>query len=290
MKVLITGSNGMLAQDLIPQLEEENWQTDAFTKNELDITQPKLIETRLLEIGPEVVINCAAYTQVDQAEIDAANAKRVNRDGVRYLARLCARYQIKLVHISTDFVFDGKQSEPYTESDTPNPTGVYGQSKLAGEKVILTESIDALIVRTSWLYGAEGHNFVKTMLRLARERSEIKVVDDQIGSPTWTVDFAQALVRLLKARASGIIHFSNRGQCSWYEFASNTIQIAYQQGYLSQQPSLVPIPTSQYPTPAQRPAFSVLNCEKYSKLTQQLPPHWQKSLAQMITQLSENSR
>ena len=289
MKLLITGSGGMLAQDLIQQLEEERWHYHAFAKRELDITQPESIENHLSQIKPDVLINCAAYTQVDQAEEDAIHAKQVNHEGVAHLAHFCAQYQVKLLHLSTDFVFDGEQSEPYTESNTPNPTGVYGQTKWAGEEAILKQTTDALIVRTSWLYGVAGNNFVKTMLRLAQERPEIKVVNDQIGSPTWTVDLAKALIHLLKIEASGMIHFSNRGQCSWYEFARETIQVAHQQKLLSELIPVIPIPSSEYPTPAKRPAFSTLNCEKYTKLTGQTPPCWQASLTQMLGQLSQNS-
>ncbi len=289
MKLLITGSGGMLAQDLIQQIQEEQWRYHAFTKRELDITEPESIAKHLLQIKPDVLVNCAAYTQVDQAENDEINAKRVNQEGAGHLAHFCREYQIKLVHLSTDFVFDGKQAEPYTESNRPNPTGIYGHTKRAGEEAILQQTTDAIIVRTSWLHGVGGKNFVKTMLRLAQKQPEIKVVDDQIGSPTWTVDLAQALIHLLKVGASGIIHFSNRGQCSWYEFAQKAIQIAHQQGILPQKTPVLSMPSSEYPTPAKRPAFSVLNCKKYTELTGQTPPHWQAGLAQMITQLSRDS-
>ncbi|MBF0279412.1 MAG: dTDP-4-dehydrorhamnose reductase [SAR324 cluster bacterium] len=289
MKLLITGSNGMLAQDLIQELEKVDWAFHAFTKKELDITQPAKIAEILQQIKPDALINCAAYTQVDQAEEEALTAKKINHEGAANLARYCAMQQVKLIHLSTDFVFDGMQTEPYSESDAPNPSGVYGQTKRAGEISILEQMRDALIIRTSWLFGASGKNFVKTMLRLARSGSEIKVVDDQIGSPTWTVDLAKALIHLLQLKVSGIVHFSNRGECSWHELAAKTIEIAHQKGMLSNVIKVRPIPGSEYPTPAKRPAYSSLNCAKYQNLTGKTPPCWQASLTQMLEQLSQNS-
>lgn len=286
MKLLITGANGMLARDLIVQLQKEGWPCAAFSKEELDITDAHSIEKQLLATLPEVVINCAAYTHVDQAETDDLQVKQVNQEGVAQLARLCKNTRSKLVHISTDFVFDGRRTAPYSESDVPNPLGIYGKTKWGGEQAILQLDFDYLIVRTSWLYGVDGKNFVKTILRLAKERAELQVVADQIGSPTWTADLAQALAHLLKVKASGLFHFSNQGQCSWYEFACEIMQTAYQQGMLSKKIPVRSIASADYPTPAKRPAFSVLDCQKYSALTQQTIPSWQDSLARMLTQLS----
>lgn len=287
MKILVTGANGMLAHDLIQQLKKEDWLVYTFSKQELDITQSESIQKQIENFKPNVVINCAAYTKVDQAESEEKSACGINWQGVKNLSNVCSQHKVKLVHVSTDFVFDGNQNEPYLENDVTHPQGVYGVTKLKGEQAIQNTNVNYLIVRTSWLYGAKGHNFVKTMLRLANERSELKVVDDQIGCPTWTFDLANALISLIKEKSLGIYHFSNQGQCSWYEFAKEAIEVAYHQKYITQIPKIFPIPTSEYPLPAKRPLFSVLNCEKYMQSTQQSPPEWKESLSKMIKTLSE---
>ncbi|MBF0288311.1 MAG: dTDP-4-dehydrorhamnose reductase [SAR324 cluster bacterium] len=288
MKLLIAGANGMFAHDLIQLLQQtgdvsQEWDCHAPSETEFNITELESIEQTVYAVNPHILINCAAYTQVDQAETDIVRAKLINEEGVQNLAHICAKNHVKLIHLSTDFVFDGNQSEPYLESDEPNPQGVYAQTKLAGEQAIQNSDVDHLIVRTSWLYGAAGHNFVKTMLHLAQEHPELKVVCDQIGSPTWTVDLAKAMLFLLKADAAGIVHFSNQGQCSWHEFAKETIQIAHELDYLPQLTPVLKVSTTEYPLPAKRPAFSVLNCDKYTTLTKQVPPPWKSSLKQMLT-------
>ncbi len=294
MKLLIAGANGMFAHDLIQSLQQSNdslhtWDYHAPLETELDITQPESIEQNIHHFNPQVLVNCAAYTQVDQAETDVSQATQINQEGVRHLAQICTKKQVKLVHFSTDFVFDGNQSIPYLESDQPRPQGIYAQTKLAGEHAIQKSSVDYLIIRTSWLYGVAGHNFVKTILRLAKERPDLKVVCDQVGSPTWTVDLAQAMISLLKVDAAGIVHFSNHGQCSWYEFAKAIIQIAHELDYLPQSTPVRPIPTTEYPLPAKRPTFSVLNCDRYMRLTKQTPPSWQSALKQMLTKLLQTN-
>ncbi len=289
MKLLITGANGMLAHDLIQYLQSYGWPYEACTKTKLDITQPEAIQAKLASFQPDGVVNCAAYTQVDLAEKETEAAQQINGIGPKHLAEQCAKAQIKLVHISTDFVFDGQSADPYVESAPTNPLGAYGQTKLAGEQAILAKLENHLIIRTSWLYGVQGKNFVKTMVRLAKERPELRVVHDQIGSPTWTADLAYAIVALLETNATGVVHFSNRGQCSWCQFAQEAIYHAYQQGLTSKVPPVHPITTAEYPTPAKRPAFSVLDTSRYKQWTQQTPPRWQESLAHMIHQLAQAS-
>ncbi|MGK5092975.1 dTDP-4-dehydrorhamnose reductase [Deltaproteobacteria bacterium TL4] len=287
MNLMLVGAGGMLAQDLRRVLSQKSINCQAFEEHELDITHPEKVDAALSHIHPEVLINCAAYTQVDQAESDSAKAMLINRDAPLLLAKACLKHQSKLLHISTDFVFDGTSNKPYTESVRPNPLSVYGKSKHQGEVAIQQSGANYLIVRTAWLYGVAGHNFVKTMLRLSRERQSLKVVHDQIGSPTWTVDLANALVDLITRQATGLVHYSNREQCSWYEFAKTIIEQAYQLQLIEKIIPVHPIPTTDYPTPAKRPAFSVLDCGQYTRLTQKIPPAWYLSLGQMLTELKK---
>ncbi|MDE5704147.1 MAG: dTDP-4-dehydrorhamnose reductase, partial [Bacteroidales bacterium] len=231
----------------------------------------------------DVVINAAAYANVDQAENDPKSAFAVNRDGVQVLARVCADMGVYLVHVSTDYVFDGRRDEPYTEAEAVAPLGVYGASKRAGEEEMLrTSGLDGLIVRTAWLYSAFGKNFVKTMLRLGRERQEVHVVADQIGSPTWARDLAEALLVMIgsayRSRRHGveIYHYANEDQCSWCEFAMAVM-------HMKQLSCLVnPIATSEYPTICQRPAYSLLDKSKIKRVYGLYIPPWEASLEKML--------
>lgn len=282
MHIILTGAGGMLALDLIQQLSQTEWKLTALSRNELDITNPKQVHSSLEKYQPDVLINCAAYTNVDGAETHKTEANLVNADAAGILAECCKKQNTKLVHISTDFVFDGCSKSAYTEDHPTAPIGVYGNSKLAGEKIIKNSGADFLIVRTSWLYGTHGRNFVKTMLRLTKEQQEVRVVCDQTGSPTWTQDLADALIRLIQCDAKGIVHFSNSGQCSWYDLAKKTLELGQELGVISCSPALFPIPTSEFPTLAKRPCFSVLDSALYQKITQKTPPPWQETLRRMI--------
>lgn len=264
MVVLVTGANGQLGQSL--QFIAEKYPQIDFVfcdSKALDITQKAGIESVFNKIKPDFCINTAAYTAVDKAETETEKAEAINVTGVKNLAEICKEFKTQLIHVSTDFVFDGTKKTPYTEEDIPNPKSVYGQTKLDGEKAVQAILEDYFIIRTSWVYSQFGANFMKTMLRLGAERDSLSVVNDQIGTPTNAVDLAEALVQIVvfvsqhpTHKVSGIYNFSNEGSCSWFDFAkkifeNNTINI-----------DLQPIPTSSYPTPAQRPKYSVLDKTK----------------------------
>lgn len=221
MKVLITGAGGQLGTDLtlLLQREPERYQVFPLTHSELDITKQEQVEKTLLTIRPDIVIHTAAYTNVDRAEVEPDRAYAVNAFATLHLATTVEQLQAKLVYLSTDYIFNGKIITPYHEADVPNPLNIYGKSKLEGEKFVQSSTSRYFIVRTSWLYGQYGSNFVKTMLSLAKERQELIVVNDQVGSPTYTVDLAHFLKILMNTDYYGIFHATNSGQCSWYEFA-----------------------------------------------------------------------
>lgn len=264
MVVLVTGSNGQLGQSL--QYVAKNHPEIHFVfcnSSELDISSKNSCEQVFSKFKPNYCINTAAYTAVDKAETEAEKAYLINVIGARNLAELCQFYQTTLLHVSTDFVFDGTKTFPYTEEDIPNPTGVYGQTKLDGELEVQNKCDNYFIVRTSWVYSQFGNNFMKTMLRLAHERDSISVVDDQIGTPTNAVDLANALLSIIlfshknsETKKYGIYNFSNEGQCSWFDFAKMIFKI----NNISL--NLQSIPTSSYPTPAKRPSYSVLDKAK----------------------------
>lgn len=277
MIVLVTGANGQLGQSL--QFIASNYPELQFvfcTSSDLDITNLEDCEAIFFKIKPNYCINAAAYTAVDKAESEYEKAQAINVIGAQNLAEVCKKQSTILLHISTDFVFDGDKNSPYTELDIPNPTGVYGQTKLDGEKAIQAVFENYYIIRTSWVYSQFGNNFMKTMLRLASERDTISVVNDQIGTPTNAVDLAGALITIIstKKNAFGVYNFSNEGQCSWYDFAKaifdiNNIRI-----------DLQPIPTTSFPTPAKRPAFSVLDKTKIKTSFGIEIKSWEESLKQ----------
>jgi dTDP-4-dehydrorhamnose reductase len=254
MKVAVTGAAGQLGTDLCRRLRDSGHEAVALARRDLDLAHPEQVRETISALAPDWVVNCAAYTQVDRAESEVDQAFAVNRDGARALAQAVARTSGRLLQVSTDFVFDGSQSHPYREEDAASPLGVYGRSKWEGEQAVLDCLPEALIVRTAWVHGAHGHNFVKTILRLASERERLTIVDDQVGSPSWTGDIAVALVRLMEQQAGGIFHYTNEGVASWYDFAWAILEEARGLGLLVKDCELVPIPTSAYPTPARRPA------------------------------------
>ena len=284
MVVLVTGANGQLGQSL--QFIAKNYPELHFvfcSSSDLDITNLESCQAVFLKIKPNYCINAAAYTAVDKAESEPEKAYLINVIGARNVAEVCKKQNTILLHISTDFVFDGNATKPYSENDIPNPTGVYGQTKLEGEKAIQTTFENYYIIRTSWVYSQFGNNFIKTMLRLASERDSISVVNDQIGTPTNAIDLAECLVKIIchtelvevqqpTTDNFGVYNFSNEGQCSWYDFAKeickiNNIKI-----------DLKPIPTSSFPTPAKRPKYSVLDKTKIKSTFWVEIKNWELSL------------
>jgi dTDP-4-dehydrorhamnose reductase len=268
MNLLVTGCRGMLGQDLIPRLKDAGFEQQCVDIAEMDITKRDLVLNRVGAIKPDLVINCSAYTAVDKAESEQDLAFAVNRDGPGHLADACNKLGIPLIHISTDYVFDGQSSRPYREDDSANPIGVYAQSKWEGEEEVRRRLERHIIVRTSWLFGYHGSNFVKTILRLAGERDQLKVVKDQKGCPTWTGHLAEALAQIaerirtnIKDAPWGTYHYCGKGATTWFDFAVDIVEQArrYRDLKVSQ---IAPIPTSEYPTPAKRPMNSELDCGK----------------------------
>ena len=283
MVVLVTGSTGQLGQSLqfiAPKFLEIDF---VFCSSaDLDLTNLESCQAVFLKIKPNYCINAAGYTAVDKAESESEKAHSINVIGAQNLAAVCKEYSTVLLHISTDFVFDGNATKPYTENDIPNPTGAYGQTKLDGEKAIQDTFDNYFIIRTSWVYSQFGNNFMKTMLRLASERDSVSVVNDQIGTPTNAVDLAEVLIKIItfsslsfgegRGEAFGIYNFSNEGQCSWYDFAQKIFEIN------NITINLHPIPTSSFPTAAQRPNFSVLDKSKIKSAFEIQIKSWEESL------------
>ena len=284
--IALIGANGMLAA-AIKKLTPAEYQIQSYDLPDFDLTNSEQVLS-LREDPPDIIINCAAYTNVDGCEEQNELAMRVNGDGPGILAELAKQVGAILVHVSTDFVFDGSKDSPYLEDDLPRPLSVYGKSKLSGEQQIQQSGLTKyFILRTSWLYGAGGNNFVETMIRLAKERPTLKVVADQQGTPTWTEDLAGAIFRLLALTSDsspvtrhppyGLYHYSNDGVCSWYEFACEIINQVRADEVL-QVKELLPIPTDGYPLPAERPKYSVMSKEKIRQVTGLDIPAWQRSL------------
>ena len=277
MVVLVTGANGQLGQAI--RFVAANYPTIDFvfcSSSDLDITNKENCESVFNEEKPDLCINSAAYTAVDKAESDSEKAELINVIGAKNLAESCKKFNAILIHISTDFVFDGSKKEPYNETDLPNPKGVYGQTKLEGEKAI-QEVFDAyFIIRTSWVYSQFGNNFMKTMLRLASEKTSVSVVNDQIGTPTNAVDLANAILKIVESKTNnnqyGIYNFSNEGECSWFDFAKKIFEINHVKI------DLIPIPTTQFPTPAARPKYSVLDKSKIKTTFGIEIKHWEQSI------------
>ena len=273
---LITGCNGQLGRELTARISNAI-ATDSDT---LDITDFDAIQKFVRENNIDTIINCAAYTAVDRAESDVDLATRVNVNGPENLARTGC----KLVHISTDYVFDGTSHTPYKTTDATNPASVYGKTKLAGERAILQNNDNAIIIRTAWLYSPHGNNFVKTMLRLGAQRETINVVCDQIGTPTYAGDLADAIVKILpqiNRDTAGIYHYTNLGVCSWYDFATAIMELGGRKCHVNA------IPTSEYPTAATRPFYSVLDKTKIVKTFDITIPHWHDALRHCLPQIQE---
>jgi len=274
-KVLITGAKGQLGSAIGEVSKKYDSLECCFTDlDELDITNAGALDAFMERLRPDILINCAAYTAVDKAEEEKDKAFLINSHACGNLAQMSLKYGCKLLHISTDFVFDGRQNTPLHENDPTGPLSVYGASKLEGEKRILSACPDALIIRTSWLYYQQGHNFVRTMQRYGRERAELSVVYDQLGSPTYAGDLAQAVLQIISAfpDAKGIYHYANEGVISWFDFAKTIMELSEIKCQLH------PVLTSQYPTAAKRPAYSVLDKAKFRESFGIAIPWWKDSL------------
>jgi len=252
MKILVTGAKGMLGQDLCPVLEDEDYEVVETSIENLDITDINQVREKISEEQPDIVIHCAGYTKVDLAETEKDLAHKINVTGTENIAKICGENNIILVYISTDYVFDGAKNEPYTPEDIPNPLNYYGQTKLEGELAVQEYCKKYYIVRTSWLYGHHGKNFVETMISLA-DKPEVKVVNDQIGCPTWTMDLCEGILDLIQEELDfGIYHICGSGYTSWYDFAKEI----YKQ--LNLNVNLLPCKTEDFPRPATRPKFSAM--------------------------------
>ena len=269
-KLLVTGAKGMLGQAVVAAAEKSGDQTLALGRSELDITDAAAVATAIEQFEPDALINCAAWTDVDGAEAEEAAATEINGSGAANLAAACTRNGVRLVHVSTDYVFDGSATEPYLESDPVSAQSAYSRSKLAGEVAIEAGGGDYAIVRTAWLFGAGGPNFVDTMLKLGSEREQIEVVTDQIGCPTWTGHLAPALIACAAAEQTGIFHAVGGGRCSWFDLASETIALA------GLSCKVEPTTTESFPRPAPRPAFSVLGSERGGEAI--VLPDWHEGL------------
>ena len=284
MKVLVTGSNGQLGNELrllarlTPEIEF------LFTDlDELDITDRSAIENTFSDFKPSWLINCAAYTGVDKAEQEPEKAMLINAFAPGLLAEIASKQNTRLIHISTDYVFDGRSNKPYREEEAIVPLdSVYAKSKADGEKNVISNCPLAIVIRTSWLYSSFGNNFVKTIRRVGLEHGELKVVADQIGSPTWAHDLAEAILNLIELNAdAGIFHFANEGICSWYDFANAIVELSGIECIVN------PTDTESYPLPSPRPFYSVLDKSKYKAFTRKSIPYWRDSLKKCIALLNE---
>jgi dTDP-4-dehydrorhamnose reductase len=291
--ILLIGSNGQVGTEL-QQILAQDHTIKAVARPTIDLTQPDTLRQVIREVQPEIIINAAAYTAVDRAESEPELATAINATSVQIIAQESKTLGAFLIHLSTDYVFDGKSSYPYRETDMTNPLSVYGQTKLAGELAIQQATPHHLILRTAWVYGIFGKsNFVKTMLRLAQERPEIRVVADQIGSPTWAKDIAIAISQFipqLNSEMAGTYHYTNSGVASWYDFAVAIFEEARQLGFEIKVPKIIPITTPEYPTPAHRPGYSVLACGKIAQVLGVNPPHWRQSCRLMLQESLHNSQ
>ncbi len=283
-KIWITGSNGQLGSELSALAKNVSEAAFIYTDvGELDITDLDQVRNFVVEQQPDFLINCAAYTAVDRAEEDAYTAFRVNAYGPRNLALACHEASVRMIHLSTDYVFDGKSTCPYTEESRVNPQSVYGHSKLEGEREVLVNDANAIIIRTAWLYSSYGSNFVKTMLRLASERDSVRVVADQCGTPTYARDLAEAILLVVKKTAAnpgfwtpGLYHYSNEGVCTWYDFAMAIMEEA------GLSCAVIPVATAEFPVIANRPAYSVLSKSKFCNTFGFDVPHWRSSLRECL--------
>ncbi|MDP8943979.1 MAG: dTDP-4-dehydrorhamnose reductase [Actinomycetota bacterium] len=270
MRILVTGAGGMLGRDVVRAAERAGHDAIALPRPELDVTDAAAVFERVADARPDAIVNCAAYTDVDGAERDPEAAMRVNAEGAGIAAAAAAAARARVVYLSSDYVFDGAKGAPYLESDEPGPLSAYGRSKLAGERATAEATPRHLVVRSSWLFGTGGRNFVETMLSLGRERGELRVVTDQVGCPTYTPHLAAGLVDLIEAGALGTCHVAGGGACSWFEFA---VEILSRAGVAA---LVEPCASEELPRPAPRPAYSALGSERPDAPRL---PHWTAGLA-----------
>jgi dTDP-4-dehydrorhamnose reductase len=308
-RILLIGRNGQIGQELqqlfVHQTISSKIQLTALGRQELDLLDSEKIQNAIAQVEPDLVINAAAYTAVDKAETEPEMAMAINGIAPGVMAKAVKEIGSTLIHISSDYVFDGDRSTPYLESDPTNPLGIYGQSKFLGEERVRNNCARHIILRTAWVYGNRGHgNFVKTMLKLGRERDEIRVVSDQIGSPTWAKDIAATIIQLLTAITlsdekntttfnvpeMGIYHYTNSGVASWYDFAVAIFEEARSLNLPLKIKQIVPIATSEYPTLAKRPAYSVLAGGKIADALGYSSSHWRHSLKQMLLELANSQK
>lgn len=288
MKVLVTGGGGQLGLCLRDCLKEEDVKAIIVSRKELDITRLEACNETLYQHRPDIIINCAAYTAVDEAERAPDLANQINNIGVRNLATTCQEMNIPLIHISTDYVFDGRSNRPFIESDPTSPKSVYGDSKLKGELAISELLSRFIIIRTSWLYSEYNKNFVKTMIKLAKERDSLSVVNDQQGSPTYALDLARAIVSAVdyiynqSGQVKKTYHFANEGVCSWFTFANAIFKKSAEIGLIDKEPTVTPVTSEEFKTLAQRPAYSALNSSKIMTDCNADNRQWDEALGSML--------
>ncbi|SFD73029.1 dTDP-4-dehydrorhamnose reductase [Flavobacterium phragmitis] len=278
-KILVTGAKGQLGSELLVLASSySNYEWIFADRTKVALDDLELLQSQLREIKPDIIFNCGAYTAVDKAESERDLAFKINHLAVELIAKYAKENNVKLIHISTDYVFDGFSSIALDEEAETNPINVYGESKLAGEVACLRENPDSIVIRTSWVYSKFGNNFVKTMQRLMREKEEINVVNDQIGSPTYAADLAQAMIDIVQSSEwfPGIYNYSNEGEISWFDFAVSIKELG------DYNCKIGGIPSSSYPTPAKRPSFSLLNKDKIKKTYNLDIPYYKKSLKKMF--------
>jgi len=287
INILVTGSNGQLGSEIKQLSKEYSYRFYFTTKKELDISNMQDIRKYIIYNNIDTIINCAAYTAVDKAENEKELADLINHRAVKNLAILSNELNLKLIHISTDYVFDGKNYKPYSEEDKTNPQSVYGQTKLDGEKSIIEYNLkNSIIIRTSWVYSSFGNNFVKTMLKLGKEKDELGVIFDQVGTPTYARDLAKTILDIIPKIQNSkleIYHYSNEGVLSWYDFAKEIMKMA------KLNCNIKPIESSEYPTPAKRPHYSLLNKTKIKKEFNIMIPYWKDSLSECLTTMGERN-
>jgi dTDP-4-dehydrorhamnose reductase len=284
MKILISGCDGQLGSDC-GQVLRKNHEVVGVDLKDMDITDAAIVKEVIYRVTPDIVVNCAAYTNVDACEKDRSLAWRVNVEGPKNLASMVETYGGRLIHISTDYVFDGWKNppEPYLEDDEPNPLSNYGRTKLEGERAVIQATDRHVILRTAWLYGVRGQNFLKTMLVLALKKPEekIRVVNDQFGSPSWSYRLALQIEKLIQVNAYGVYHATSAGHCTWYELAKGFLEA------IGVPHALIPCATEDYPTPAPRPRNSILENRRLKEQDINVMPHWQQDLDQFVSMFGE---
>lgn len=280
MKVLVTGVGGQLGHDVVRELEQRGHEVTGVGREEMDITDAEKVRKVIRDCVPDAVIHCSAYTAVDRAEDEADQCRKVNVEGTKNIAEICAELDCKMIYISTDFVFSGEGERPWETDDAAGPISVYGRTKYEGEDEVKSRLGKFFIVRISWVFGKNGNNFVKTMLRIGKENDAVKVVDDQIGSPTYTRDMAVLLADMVQTEKYGVYHASNEGFCSWYEFAKEIFRLAGMDDV-----SVTPITSDQFPAKAKRPFNSRMSKEKLVKEGFNKLPSWQDALKRYVQEL-----